>query len=739
MYRTLVIFIFLFTIIQVMYAQMWEQDNSIFNPSGIPSLTFSQPRFADLDGNGAKDILLGNTNRSPIFIQNTGTASIPAFHIGIDYLANISSLDAEVGVCADMNADGTLDLITGGFTGLHLYLNTGTATSPQFMEAGNYFSGLIVGSNPVPDLADVDHDGDLDMVIGLSESGSVKLYTNIGTPANGQFSEAHVQIIGDVGLYAYPVFCDLDHDEDYDMLVGRDSHGFAYFMNTGTSTVGAWQQNDAVFQGLGMDTYFNSPALADLNNDGKDDLIFGSASGPLNYYVNVGTLSNPVWQVNTTMFGGVIDVGGASSPVFYDFDGDGDLDMISGSNLGTIKYYRNTGTIHAPAWQQDNSYFASIDHSIYAAIAIGDVDGDSLPDAIVGDLNGGLYYHHNTGTGFEQINGLLDFVALGGWSVPRLIDMDGDGDLDIVAGNEAGNLHYYQNQGTPSSPNWSEISGFFGTIDVGSNCSLTLGDIDLDGDIDIVAGNISGDLRCYLRRGISWMENTTLVSSISTDQNAAPALADLDRDGDLDLVVGDYDGTLSFYRNLTYSSNVLNPIQNLTYLVTQDQAILSWNSPAVGSTSPFVHYDILVDGAFLASVSDTTYTMMNLTMGNIYNVLVIAQYIAGPSVPVEITFEVTGIDDHTQMPFTLQNYPNPFHQSTAIRYTIFKQGTTIIEIYNILGQKVKTIQSADNKEGINTVQWNGTDDKGNNVGNGVYFCRLKTGSKVLTRKMLLMK
>ena len=122
--------LFLLFLLPVMIlAQPWQQDNEIFNPSGIPSLSFSQPRFVDLDTDGDMDFFLGNTNSAPLFICNTGTPSLPHFVIGDNLLANISFIDAELAVCADMNADGKLDLITGGYTGLHLFLNTGTIQS----------------------------------------------------------------------------------------------------------------------------------------------------------------------------------------------------------------------------------------------------------------------------------------------------------------------------------------------------------------------------------------------------------------------------------------------------------------------------------------------------------------------------------------------------------------------------------------------------------------------------------
>jgi len=547
------IFTILVILVQILtahvIAQPWEQNNAIFNPSGIPSLPFSQPRFADLDNDGDLDMIIGSTDDSPFYAENTGTNTNPAFMPGAGIFSDISSLDAEIGICYDIDNDGDLDFITGGFTGLSLFANTGTVNLPDFEKVNGFFDGLQVGMSPVPDLADVDNDGDPDLLAGLSESGTVKIYTNTGTASSAQFSESFVFVVGDVGLYAYPIFYDLDSDGDQDILAGRDEHGFIYYQNTGNPSNPVWEPNNALFEGIGIQTYWNSPDLADLNGDAKPDLVYGSAAGPLNYYINTGSLSVPVWQLNTTLFGGVLDVGGASNPCFFDFDYDGDLDLFSGSQLGNIKYYENTGTASGPAWVENSGYFTSLKHSIYGAVAIGDVNGDNLPDAIVGDLSGKLYYHRNTGSGFVLEGAALSTVALGGWSSPRLFDLDLDGDLDIIAGNEAGKLNYIKNQGSATNPVWLIMPNFFGSIDVGSNCVPSIADLDLDGDADIVTGNLSGDVKFFENLGTTWVENPAPVAGLSVDQNATPALADLDADGDYDLTLGQYTGTFDYYKN----------------------------------------------------------------------------------------------------------------------------------------------------------------------------------------------
>ena len=492
-------------------AQNWAQNDAIYNPSGIPSLFFSQPRFADLDADGDFDLILGSSEEPLLYYVNTGSATAPAFSAGPDIFAPVDPLDAEVGVCVDIDGDLDLDLITGGFDGLVLFENTGTVTAPVFVERAGFFSGLETGSEPVPTLADMDGDQDLDLLVGLSESGALKYYPNSGTASAPAFTESSAAVWFDIGLYAYPWFVDLDRDGDVDLAAGRDAHGFVYYRNDGDLHAWSWTADDAIFAGLGGDTYWNSPCLVDLTGDGLPDLVYGTAAGPLQYYVNGGPPEAPVWIVNASLFGGVIDVGAASSPFLFDFDADGDLDLVCGTQLGDIKYYENVGTAEAPAWRAAHEYFASIDHSIYSAITLGPLDGDDLPDAVVGDLSGNLFYHHNTGTGFTYDPSVFAGINLGGWSVPRLADMDGDGDLDLAAGNEAGRLRYFENVGG-GTLQWQEVPNYFGTIDVGSNCSMTLGDYDRDGDLDLLTGDISHELQYFRNDGGTWHEDPTVFS-----------------------------------------------------------------------------------------------------------------------------------------------------------------------------------------------------------------------------------
>jgi uncharacterized protein (DUF779 family) len=530
-------------------ASDWKHRPGMFNPSGVPSLSFSQPRFADMDADGDMDMILGSTQGTPVYITNTGSATSPKFTIIDDLFASINETDAEVAVAYDIDADGDLDLVTGGFNGLQLYENTGNAVAASFTKVDGFFSGLTPVSNPVPDLGDIDNDGDLDLVVGFSESGEVKVYTNSGSDTLAVFLESSARTLGDLGLYAYPVFCDPDGDGDLDILCGRDGTTLVYYQNNGSATAGNWGVNASPFNGIAGSTYFNSPAMVDINGDGKQDLIYGNYNGPLTYYRNSGTTSSPAWTVNNTLFGGTIDIGGASTPFFFDHDGDGDMDIYTGSNLGDIKLLQNNGTATAATFKYLRS-LSNLKHSLYSFVSIANTDADSYPDALVGDFNGTVYYHVGTSNGFVGSAYAVPLIDVGDWAAPRFVDMDFDGDQDIVIGNSDGLLCYLENQGSQSQPLWSEISNYFGGLDVGNDCVPAFADLDFDGDLDMVAGIGSREIHYYENVDGAWVEDTTVVSEITVGQNAAPAFADLDGDGDQDLVIGNYEGNFDYYENL---------------------------------------------------------------------------------------------------------------------------------------------------------------------------------------------
>ena len=101
---------------------------------------------------------------------------------------------------------------------------------------------------------------------------------------------------------------------------------------------------------------------------------------------------------------------------------------------------------------------------------------------------------------------------------------------------------------------------------------------------------------------------------------------------------------------------------------------------------------------------------------------------------------VKEIDQETASSFHLyQNYPNPFNPNTSIEFLLSKSGQVKIEIFNILGQKVKTLVDQYLKAGHKLVDWDGKDNNGNDVSSGIYFYRLQAGDYVDTKRMVLLK
>jgi len=99
----------------------------------------------------------------------------------------------------------------------------------------------------------------------------------------------------------------------------------------------------------------------------------------------------------------------------------------------------------------------------------------------------------------------------------------------------------------------------------------------------------------------------------------------------------------------------------------------------------------------------------------------------------------TGIVAVSPLQNLLQNYPNPFNPSTTIAFENAKEGIVNITIYNLKGQKVKTVVNKPFSAGSHIVEWNGTDEQGIAVSSGVYFYRMEMGDYVFVRKMVMVK
>lgn len=112
---------------------------------------------------------------------------------------------------------------------------------------------------------------------------------------------------------------------------------------------------------------------------------------------------------------------------------------------------------------------------------------------------------------------------------------------------------------------------------------------------------------------------------------------------------------------------------------------------------------------------------------------------------IEITFgEYVSVQDManiiSKIPIKfLKNYPNPFNPSTKISFQLTEPGKTKVEIYNVKGQKVKTLLNENRNQGYHTIVWNGDDNNNNTVASGVYFYKVSLNGKENINKMIMVK
>ncbi|UCG22665.1 MAG: VCBS repeat-containing protein, partial [Chloroflexota bacterium] len=149
----------------------------------------------------------------------------------------------------------------------------------------------------------------------------------------------------------------------------------------------------------------------------------------------------------------------------------------------------------------------------------------------------------------QGIHGLY----LGGlnWTHPTLGDLDGDGDLDMLMGERSGSLALFRNLSKTDTPEWQYESGDYAGVDTGEWAYPALADVTDDGALDLFVGRGDGRVDIYINQGTAsnpdWRESPD--ETLNAASPAAPALADLDGDQDLDLLVGHQGGTLYHFAN----------------------------------------------------------------------------------------------------------------------------------------------------------------------------------------------
>jgi Secretion system C-terminal sorting domain/FG-GAP-like repeat len=267
----------------------------------------------------------------------------------------------------------------------------------------------------------------------------------------------------DDSRYTTCSFADLDNDGDLDMMVGDKYFNFIFYKNDGSAT-------DPIFATPIINpyslvgTYDSNPlyrlnfSFADIDGDGDFDIMAGSSIGKFYYYENIGGSTNPNFTAPLENSFSLNSLYGYSSASFSDLDGDGDLDMMSGTGNSGFMYYKNSGTNTSPTFDEGvNNAYSLITPSTYfnnSCPSFGDLDGDGDFDLIsaFNYPNYFVYYKNNGSNTAPEFAGLQENPYSIGEGVEYIgspsstfVDLDGDGDLDIMSGSYYGNIFYSEN------------------------------------------------------------------------------------------------------------------------------------------------------------------------------------------------------------------------------------------------------------------------------------------------------
>jgi hypothetical protein len=743
-----------------LFSQNWLKVDSVFAVSGVTVKSFSAPEFADLNNDGNLDLIIGNIDDAADFFWNNSHSFPTTFSKDTSVLYNVYSggqtnTNSDYPTLIDLTGDDVLDLVIGGYNGLRYYHNNGTVTSPDFIPADGIFDVVNsqIGTDAQPVFIDIDDDGDLDLFVGIGESlmggptpGITMGFRNTGTSSAPIFTLDNTLVTGipDIGLNSYPTFADLDNDEDYDLLFGRDLQTFVYYRNTGTKLSPIWTANTTTFSGVETTTYWKNPTFSDLDYDGDFDLVYGTDGGVLYVYRNIGTVTTPSFQYYPDYFKIIKLSGGSATVSLKDYDGDGDKDLLSGDWLGKFNYFRNDGTPTKPIFNQVTTSFSNLTVNSYSSPVFVDIEKDNDYDIVSGALNGQVFLYINNNGTFVQNTTMFSSIDVGWMSIPSFADLDGDGDLDLLVGGETGSeTRYYTNDGNNV---FTINSTTFAGVTFPSYGRPILADFDNDDDYDLTIGDSWGTVKYYRNDGTVntpvWFRYDAMFTGIEVDQNPHPGFEDLDGDTRKDMIIGEYNGNFTFYKNLFAPIIVPVELTSFSYLILEGKIKLEWQTATElnnlgfeiqklsnefskwytigfvrgnGTTSDITDYSFIDDSPLLEK---NKYRLKQVDYDGAY----------------KFSEEIT-VDYIIPSSFKLgQNYPNPFNPSTKISWQSPVGSRQTLKIYDALGKEVATLVDEFKPAGTYEVEFDA-----NKLSSGVYFYKLTIDNFSSIKKLLLIK
>lgn len=289
---------------------------------------------------------------------------------------------------------------------------TNKAFSQPFLPPTANPFGLSPSLNFIPPtLADLDNDGDLDLMGGYY-GGDFFYYENNGTANAPSFANANINPFNlkSVLEYAFPAFVDIDNDGDFDLFAGEYYGNIQFFRNKGTASAPDFANAQKNPFGLEQGVYLALPTFVDIDDDGDFDLFSGDYDGVINYYKNTGTAQNPAFDTAVVnAFNLKTAYNYISFPTFTDFDNDSDMDLMVGDYYGNFLYYENIGSKTSPHFANPtvNPFGLKKVEEINLPV-FADLDNDGDPDILANSYDTlpsnhkFRYFENDSPVGFEE-------------------------------------------------------------------------------------------------------------------------------------------------------------------------------------------------------------------------------------------------------------------------------------------------------------------------------------------------
>ena len=551
---------------------------------GFNSVQFFQ---LDLDGDAREDLVVFDRSAQHLktFLRNASGSFTysPGYQKRFPLIENWMNL-------LDYDGDGDKDLFTSTPGGIQVYPNVGNnfpkSTGTLKSTGLNGLINIYVSATDIPAIADIDGDGDLDILAFESAGHFITYYENSGdlkyVTKSLNWGNFYLNDCQDITFGLVPesvlstqstaavqhagstlALWDPDKNGIYDLIIGHvNCSSFLWMKNEGTRTKPKFRSADYNFPAGSphMVPSLASGSPIDLDGDGFLDLMASSHLPDLNpaletasyYHSENGAL---VLKTKAFLQEEMIDVGDNASPVFYDVEGDGDLDLLIGS--ASVNYYENVnGTLTLKT--RDFLPLAGA-----SGIQLQVVNGRLM-----------LYYIKGSAVFYRVFSGgqlgeekPLNVVSLR--ETPRLYDINQDGSLELVVLDFLGGTRVYD---------WSDLAKPYQRIETLFR-GIAYADITGDGNAEQITLDASG----YVYVSGLGLEVQRLPFQVG--QNAQIATADFNRDGKMDIVVGLASGGVQLFQN---TSEISIPSEELYVWPNPASALVSVRVKSSGTLQWFV-------------------------------------------------------------------------------------------------------------------------------------------------------